>query len=281
MRAPLSEAAAIDRLVRTADRGGLLFDFDGTLAPIRLDPDAVWPARGVVDALPALTGLLRRVVVVSARPVAFLRSRLGPVPGLVLYGHYGLQSFAADGTEVTEPAAAPWVPVLATAAEQAREQLPPEALVERSPLSVSLHYRAAPHLQAEVEAWAQREVVRTGLQAQRGRMVVELRPPVERDKGTVVGEESRDLVTAWYAGDDLSDLRAFEALAEREACTPGFTGIRAAVVNQETGHELAEAADFVIGPPEAVPALLGRLVEALSAARKPRSGGGPGPGPAR
>jgi trehalose 6-phosphate phosphatase len=79
-------------------------------------------------------------------------------------------------------------------------------------------------------------------------------------------EETRDLATAWYAGDDLSDLRAFQALADREARTPGFAGVRAAVVNDETGRELADAADFLVGPPAAVPGLLERVVRALRAA---------------
>jgi trehalose 6-phosphate phosphatase len=263
MRAPISEAGAIDRLVATADRAGLLFDFDGTLAPIRLDPGAVWPTPGVVDALSALAGLVRRVGIVSARPVAFLRSRLEPVRGLVLHGHYGLQTMAADGTEVTEPEALRWIPVLRELAERAETELPDGVRVERTPLSVALHYRAAPELRAAVESWAAVEVPRTGVRAQAGRMVVELRPPIDRDKGSVVAEEARDLDTAWYAGDDFSDLRAFAALTEREARVPGFAGVRAAVVNEETGHELADAADFVIGPPTAVPALLARMVRAL------------------
>ena len=263
MRAPLPEAAAIDRLVATADRAGLLFDFDGTLAPIQLDPGAVWPTPGVVDALSALTGLVRRVAIVSARPVAFLRSRLEPVRGLVLHGHYGLQTMTSDGDEVTEPAALPWVPVLAELAERAAAELPEGTRIERKHLAVALHYRAAPGLRAGVEAWAADQAARTGVRAQPGRMVVELRPPIDRDKGSVVAEEARGLDTAWYAGDDLSDLRAFAALAEREAVVPGFAGIRAAVVNEETGRELAAAADFVVGPPAAVPALLDRVVRAL------------------
>jgi trehalose 6-phosphate phosphatase len=266
MRAPLSEAAAIDRLAADQAGAGLFFDFDGTLAPIRVDPDTVWPTPGVVEALSALTGLVRRVAVVSARPVAFLRSRLAPVPGLVLHGHYGLQTMGPDGSERTLPDAVPWIPVLAELALRAGEDLPDDVLVQRQPLSVALHYRAAPHRRQAVEAWAEAAVARAGVRAQRGRMVVELRPPVERDKGAVVAEETADLATAWFAGDDVSDLRAFQALAEREARYQGFTGVRAAVVNEETGREVADAADFVIGPPDAVPGLLHRVTRALEGA---------------
>src|SRR5690348_7858191 len=134
MRPPFMEAAAIDRLVATADGAGLFFDFDGTLAPIQLGPDTVWPTPGVVDALSALAGLVRRVGIVSARPVAFLRSRLEAAPGLGLHGHYGLQTMTPGGTESTEPAAVPWIPVLADLADRAGRELPAGARVERTPL---------------------------------------------------------------------------------------------------------------------------------------------------
>jgi len=94
-------------------------------------------------------------------------------------------------------------------------------------------------------------------------MVVELRPPVERDKGHVVTDETQGLAVAWYVGDDISDRRAFRALADREARNPGFVGVRVAVANEETGDELEAAADFVVGTPAAVPALLRRLLDAL------------------
>ena len=262
-RARLAEPAAIDLLASIASRAGLLLDFDGTLAPIQSDPSAVRPLPGVVEALAALVGRLGRVAVVSARPAAFLRACFGSVDGIALHGHYGLQAVTPEGIEVTVPAALPWISVLDEVAHRARHELPAAVLIEQHPLSVSLHYRTALHLQAAVGAWAGDQARRVGVAAQRGRMVVELRPPIERDKGDVVTEETRGLAVAWYAGDDISDLRAFRALAEREAREPGFVGVRVAVTNEETGHELAEAADFMVATPAAVPGLLCRLLNAL------------------
>ncbi len=95
-------------------------------------------------------------------------------------------------------------------------------------------------------------------------MVVELRPPVERDKGDVVRGEIGDLTCAWYVGDDVSDLEAFRALEEREAAGDGFAGIAVAVANPETGDVLAQAADFVLDSPADVAGLLGEVIRVLA-----------------
>src|SRR5947209_16218296 len=111
----LGRAAALTAALRaTAERPDssvFFFDFDGTLAPIHDDPDAVQPAPGIVDAISALASHVRRVTIVSARPVDFLRDRFPGVP-LHLFGLYGLESQAIEsavpGETVTYPAAAPY-----------------------------------------------------------------------------------------------------------------------------------------------------------------------------
>lgn len=251
------------RLVAGANSSGLFFDFDGVLGPIQVDPATVWPTPGVVDALSGLVARVKRVAIVSARPIAFLRPRFDGISGLVLYGHYGLQTMTPDGTEVTDPAAVDWMPVIRDLADRARAELPDDVLIEQKPLSVTLHYRAAPHRQGLVRDWGDEQVRRLGVAAQSGRMIVEIRPPVERDKGHVIERETGDLETAWYFGDDVSDLRAFQALSEREAESPGFVGVRVAVTNEETGQPLAEAADIRIETTAAVPRFLGQLLGAL------------------
>jgi trehalose 6-phosphate phosphatase len=84
-----------------------------------------------------------------------------------------------------------------------------------------------------------------GLVARFGRKVLELRPPVGAHKGTAVvhllGE--RGLTRALYAGDDTTDLDAFDALRGLEL------GVRVAVSSAEGPPELREAADVVVGGP--------------------------------
>ncbi|MEH0935271.1 trehalose-phosphatase [Micromonospora psammae] len=239
----------------TAARAGdtvLFFDFDGTLAPVDDDPTAVQPAPKVLAALEALAPVVQRVAIVSARPVDFLRDHLGGLAGIDLYGLYGLEHSHSGGETVTEPAALPWVPTMAELADQARAELPAGTLVEFKRLSVALHWRTAPQLGAQVERWGREQAERLGLKVQAGRMVLELKPPVDRDKGLVIGEVVRDAGGAWYFGDDVSDIKAFAALRARAAADPDFLGVCVAVANPETGQEVAEAADLTIDSPAAL-----------------------------
>jgi len=137
-------------------------------------------------------------------------------------------------------------------AEQARAELPPATLVEFKRLSVALHYRTAPQLAEQVERWGHEQAERLGLKIQAGRMVVELKPPVDQDKGMVITEGVRNAACAWYFGDDMSDIKAFDALRAREAVDPGFFGMAVAVANPETGAEVSSAADLTLDSPDAV-----------------------------
>jgi trehalose 6-phosphate phosphatase len=248
---PLSIA---DAWACTAARAGettFFFDFDGVLSPVTDDPDASQPVPSVLGVLEQLAGAVRRVAIVSARPVSFLRSRFAPLERVDLYGLYGLEVWH-EGEVVTEPAALPWVPAMADLAERARAELPEPILVEYTRLSVALHYRTAPHQAGVVERWSHEQAEQLGLKTQGGRMVVELKPPVDQDKGMVITEGVRNAGCAWYFGDDMSDIKAFDALRAREAVDPGFFGMAVAVANPETGAEVSSAADLTLESPDAV-----------------------------
>jgi trehalose 6-phosphate phosphatase len=260
--------AAFRLTAARAARCGFFFDFDGTLAPIQDDPETVQPAPGVMAALRALSGRVANLAIVSARPVDFLRSHLQSIPDVTLFGLYGLEAQRAGGPVETDPSALPFVGTMAALADRARAELPAGTLVEYKRLSVSMHYRTAPHLRAEVERWAYERAADSGLRAQPGRMVIELKPPGERDKGSVLREEIVGLTCAWYFGDDVADLKAFAALDEREATDPEFTAVRVAVANPETGQELIEAADLHVETPADVPVLLSGLQRALEHERQ-------------
>lgn len=230
----------------------LFFDFDGTLAPIGNDPSAVQPAPGVVAAMAELSRVVGHVAIVSARPVDFLQDRFAALPPEVdLYGLYGLEVHHGGQTH-TDPVALEWAPAMAQLADRARAEWPGDETVEFKRLSVALHYRTAPELGTRVEQWAHAEAERLGLRTQNGRMVVELKPPGHHDKGTVIAEAVKQAGCAWYFGDDLSDVKAFQALRDRAAGDPDFFGVCVAVANPETGRELSAAADLTLESPAAL-----------------------------
>jgi len=260
---PLTTDHAWRATTDRADRCVLFFDFDGTLAPVGDDPTLVRPAPKVLAAIDSLAGIVQRVAIVSARPVDFLRDQFSSIHAVDLYGLYGLEHSHSGGPTVTEPAALPWVPAMAELADRARTELPGGALVEYKRLSVALHYRTAPALARTVESWARDQAERLGLRVQSGRMVIELKPPVDRDKGMVIGEAVRSASCAWYFGDDVSDIKAFAALRAHERGRADFFGVCVAVANSETGHEVSAAADLTIESPEALGDFLTSAVHAL------------------
>jgi trehalose 6-phosphate phosphatase len=243
-------------------RTAFFFDFDGTLSAIGPDPEQVRPVDDAPEALAALAGQSAYCAVVSARPVAFLAKQFQAAPGIELHGLYGLEHSADGGATVTtSPAAAPYRPVIDEAARVAEAELP-TALVERKGLSCAVHYRNTPELADAVELWAAGYATEHGLKVQRGRMVVELKPPVERDKGHVVREvleAQPELVGGWFFGDDLGDRPAFAALAERAGREPAFEAVRVAIANPE-GDPLADLADLMLDRPEEVPGVVRRLL---------------------
>src|SRR5207248_10509560 len=141
------------------------------------------PAPGVVAALARLRLRVGRLAIVSARPVDFLRPRFEAVGAIALHGLYGLQTMTPAGEVVTDAAALAWLPVMRELADRAARELPSGVLVEYKRLGVALHYRRAPEHRQAVETWSAERCAQLGLVAQPGRMVVELKPPVERDKG--------------------------------------------------------------------------------------------------
>jgi trehalose 6-phosphate phosphatase len=237
------------------------FDFDGTLSAIVADPEAAGPVPGAADALGRLAARARRVTVVSGRPVAFLAGQLGGVPGLAFFGLYGLE-YSLDGgaTVATLPEAAPYEAVTRDVVAEARQAFP-QLLVEDKRLSCSVHYRSDPAREGEVVAWAELQAEKRGLRLQLGRLVAELKPPVETDKGSVVLRTAPDAAGAWFFGDDLGDLPAFGALDRLAAERPGFAAVRVAVANAEgPGAVLSREADLVIARPEEVPAMLAAVL---------------------
>ncbi|MBD0337939.1 MAG: trehalose-phosphatase [Thermoleophilia bacterium] len=228
-------------LARDPERAALLLDVDGVLAPIVSRPeDAVVPeeTRTELRRLAARYGL---VACVSGRPAADAARVLG-VDGIRIVGEHGLG---------LDPAAAEWSERLHAFADVV------DWPVERKPLSVSLHYRDAADedaARAHLDEVAERARAE-GLVARFGRKVLELRPPVAANKGTAVGHllGERELRRALYAGDDTTDLDAFDALGGLEL------GVRVAVATPEGPPELRERADVVVASPAEFLGLLRRL----------------------
>jgi trehalose 6-phosphate phosphatase len=129
---------------------------------------------------------------------------------------------------------------------------------------LALHWRGAPDEDAArraVEAVAE-EAEAGGLRTHWGRKVLEVRPPVEIDKGagvrSLLAAEPVDAAT--YVGDDRTDLDAFRALRELAASGRLAHAITVGVASDEGPSEIVAEADLVVDGTDGVLDLLGRLV---------------------
>jgi trehalose 6-phosphate phosphatase len=252
MKLPPSLAPFVERPAEA----GVYTDFDGTLAPIVDDPDQARPVEGAVDALAALAARYARVGVISGRPVSFLARTLA-APGVDVWGEYGLEH-AVGGEALAVEGAASWRGAVEEATARAEAAGVAER-VERKSLSVTLHYRADPAREAAVRQWAADEAARTGLEVQPARKAVELRPPVQRDKGTALADAAAGLRAVCFLGDDRGDLAAFDALDRLAA--DGVHTVRIGVRSPEMPAELEARADVVVdGPLGALDLLLALVV---------------------
>ena len=222
-------------------RAAILLDVDGTLAPIVAGPENALIPDETRAELARLTARYALVACVSGRPGAEVERMLG-VPGVAIVGEHGLE---------LEPDAAAWAERIRRFARGV--DWPSEA----KPLSASFHFRRADD-EAAARAYLTRvaeDAAAAGLVPRWGRMVLEVRPPVDAHKGTAV----RTLVAragvrrALYAGDDRTDVDAFDGLDGLEL------GVRVAVASAEAPPELLEAADVVVDGTEGVLELLRAL----------------------
>ena len=228
-------------LAEAPERAAVLLDVDGVLAPIVPRPEHARVPDETRRELVRLAARYRLVACVSGRPSSQVAELVG-VEGVEIVGEHGLE---------LAPEAEAWAEKVQAFARGV------DWPAEEKALSVSFHFR-----RSDDEAAARAYLIHVadaaaaaGLVPRWGRMVLEVRPPVDADKGTAVRAlVARAGVTrALYAGDDTTDLDAFAGLDGLEL------GVRVAVDSGEAPPGLVEAADVVVAGPDGVLALLRSL----------------------
>lgn len=241
----------------------LLTDIDGTLSPIAPTPAAATLLPGVADLLTRATGTFDLVAAISGRAAPDARRMVG-VDTITYVGNHGLEELAPGAEEpVVVPEAVPLLPRIAEVlgfVEHTLGPLLPGLRVERKGVTGSIHVRQTEdpeRAEEAVMALLKGSTLANGLLVTRGRMVVEVRPPVGVDKGTAIAElaERHGLRGAVYLGDDRTDIDAFRALSGLTV-RGTLVGVRVAVLHAEAPAGLAESADLALPSIMAVPGFL-------------------------
>jgi trehalose 6-phosphate phosphatase len=262
-------ANGLAALLADPARAVVALDYDGTLAPIVEDPQDARPVDGALEALARLARTVGAVVLVTGRPAGQVVELAGldRAPGLrslQVLGQYGLQRWDARSGKVESPEPVPGVAVARERLVSILADAPDGVALEDKVQALVVHVRrtADPdRALAELRRPLTELADEVGLEPHPGRMVLELRPP-GFDKGGALRSfvTEREARAVLFAGDDVGDLAAYDAVVELRA--GGVPGVLVCSDSPEVSG-LAERADLVVNGPEGVVDLLARLAAVL------------------
>jgi trehalose 6-phosphate phosphatase len=153
---------------------------------------------------------------------------------------------------------------VAAVAPAAADRWPRLVIERKGAIAVALHWRTDPGAVPPIDEVSEL-ASRHGLTLLPGRMVVELRPPLPVDKGTAVESllSGAGILHGAFAGDDVGDLAAYDALDRMVASGALEHAVRVAVRSEESPPELVDRADAVVDGPEGLVAALTDTIAAL------------------
>ena len=253
-----------DAVVGVASRTVVGLDFDGTLAPIVEDPAQAHIHPAAAEVLVELAAEVAAIAVITGRPArqALDLGGLEEVGDalqaagkeLFVFGQYGNERWSSGRRRIlgARPPRG-----LATFERDLPRTLrlagASEAFVEDKGLAVAVHTRRLPDSEEAFERLLppMRELARAhGLVLEPGRSVIEVRSAGSH-KGMVVNRLAAvlDAEGFVFAGDDLGDVEAFEAVDELGR--QGLATLRVCSASDEQSA-LVEMSDVVVRGPDGV-----------------------------
>jgi trehalose 6-phosphate phosphatase len=260
-------AEAVAPLRSDPARAAVLLDIDGTLAPIvRHAEDAHVPEK----TRTALIAVARRygvVACISGRTATDAR-RVVSIGSIAYVGNHGGELLRPGASQAeVEPEFAHW----SRRVQEFAGKVDTDELTrlrvrfeDKGPI-VAWHWRGAPDEEAaraavdRIAAAAEK----AGFRTHWGRKVLEVRPPVQVDKGGAVQRLLRevDVDAVLYAGDDVTDLDAFRAITRLAESGRVKSALRVGVRSDEGPPEIVREADLVVDGGDGVRALLTALLD--------------------
>lgn len=207
----------------------IFLDFDGTLTPITETPDKAVMSKEVKDILREISNKpTAKLAFISGRALEDIKNKIG-LENVIYSGNHGLE---IEGPKIKfKHLVSPKYKMIL---DRIRNDLQQKistirgVFVEDKGLSLSLHYRMAdknkiPQVKVIFHETIILYLVRNKIKIRAGKMVLEVRPPIEWDKGKIVlWLLTRQIFAARkanilpiYIGDDATDEDAFKALRNK------------------------------------------------------------------
>ncbi len=251
---------------------GLLTDIDGTISGMARTPDEATILPLAREALERLRATVKLVGVVTGRSAAVGEALVG-IPGLVYVGNHGME-WIEQGTLSHHTEAAIWSDtvresLIEISSAATSGEFDQGLVFEDKGLSGSIHYRLAPDIAGTFASLSNAALAvgnRLGLRVTEGRLVLEIRPPVQISKGTAL----RDLVRRHglkgivFLGDDVTDVDAFRAVRTLRK-DEGIAGLRIGVLGPDTHATVRDESDVTVNGVAACAELLAAVADALDA----------------
>jgi trehalose 6-phosphate phosphatase len=206
-----------------AARPLLMLDYDGTLAPFRVDRFQARPWAGVRDLLAEIQrGERTRIVVITGRPAREIAPLLGVKPVPEVWGLHGAERLRVNGRREMKQAP----PAAQKKLGQLGSQLRRDAfggLFEEKANAAVMHWRGVPSAKAKMIEKRTRELFEPLAQIY-GLTMLKFEAGLELRAGPEKGDAVRALLDettnhtprpAAYLGDDLTDEGAFQAIKGR------------------------------------------------------------------
>ena len=269
----LEHIEAIDPLV-SADRLGLVVDFDGTISEFVGQPDQAKVFPGCVQPLRSLSTRLALVAVMSGRAVDDVRRKTG-IESLTYVGNHGAEYMRGDDKEVApQPNSHP--ESIKRVFDELRLKADGPGLVwEYKGFSATTHFRLAEN-ESVVRSRLREALESTpgveGLEVFWGNKVLEIRTKTGFNKGYALRKLSAEagLDAVVFLGDDTTDLDAVRALSDMRR-EKALVGMSVVVVQAGSPAGLLEESDYSLDGVSEVAAFLEILDDKTANTLLPKS----------
>lgn len=242
----------------------LFFDYDGTLTPIVAHPEDALLSTVTREKLVELAALVP-ITIISGRDKDDVKKLVG-IENIYYAGSHGFDIEGPQHTTLQHSEGNSFIPLIKKIAMNLQQELKEfnGIQIELKKFAVAVHYRNAEQKDTKkiINRTLQLVKQNPGLRTGEGKMVIEVRPDMEWDKGKAmrwISEKlhlNRSEFHHLYIGDDLTDEDAFKTLPENG------TGI---LVGH---HQNPTYADFRIDNPEEINKLLDSFIRIIKAAKK-------------